>query len=348
MGQFVGLMLDPFNRGTTTPSGGVSGYASEDASAYAANGRQRSAAEREAYAMVTKAPPRQDFAARWNVWAAGFGGSQSTDGNAVVGSSSTTSRIAAGAVGADYLIAPNTVAGFALAGGGTNFTVGNGLGSGRSDLFQAGTHVRHEIGAAYVAAALAYGWQDVTTTRTVTLAGLDQLQARFKANAYTGRLEGGYPFVSPWMGVGITPYAAGQFTTFNLPAYAEAAVIGSNTFALSYGAKDVTASRSEFGVRTDRSFALTGTLPETTMTLRSRFAWAHDYANDRSIGATFQSLPGASFVVNGAAQSADKALTALAAELTWRNGVSLAGTFDGEFSGNSSSYTGRAVARYQW
>src|SRR6185369_11190427 len=200
----------------------------------------------------------------------------------------------------------------------------------------------------YVAAALAYGWQDVTTTRSVTLAGLDQLQARFKANAYTGRLEGGYRVVSPWMGVGITPYAAGQFTTFNLPAYTEAAVIGSNTFALRYGAKDVTASRSELGFRTDKTFALVGTLPETMLTLRSRFAWAHDYSSDRSIGATFQSLPGASFVVNGAAQSADKALTALAAELAWRNGFSLAGTFDGEFSGNSSSYTGRAVARHQW
>jgi uncharacterized protein with beta-barrel porin domain len=347
MGQFVGLMLDPFNRGTTAPGGGVSGYASEGASAYAANGRQRSAAEREAYAMVTKAPP-QNFEARWNVWAAGFGGSQTTDGNAAVGSNSTTSRIAAGAVGADYRIAPNTVAGFALAGGGTNFSVGNGLGSGRSDLFQAGAYVRHTMGPSYVAAALAYGWQDVTTNRTVTLAGLDQLQARFKANAYTGRLEGGYRLVSPWMGVAITPYAAGQFTTFNLPAYAEAAVIGSNTFALRYGAKDVTASRSELGFRTDRSWTLTGTLPETTLTLRSRFAWAHDYANDRSIGATFQSLPGASFVVNGAAQSADKALTSLAAELQWRNGLSLAGTFDGEFSGNSSSYTGRAVARYLW
>jgi uncharacterized protein with beta-barrel porin domain len=297
--------------------------------------------------MVTKAPPVA-FEARWSVWAAGFGGSQTTDGNAAVGSSSTTSRIAAGAVGADYRIAPNTLAGFALAGGGTNFAVGNGLGSGRSDLFQAGAFVRHTMGAAYVAGALAYGWQDITTNRTVTLAGLDQLQARFKANAYTGRLEGGYRFVSPWIGVGITPYAAGQFTTFNLPAYAEAAVIGSNAFALRYGAKDVTASRSELGFRTDKSFALTGTLPETTLTLRSRLAWAHDYTNDRSIGATFQSLPGASFIVNGAAQSADKALTSLAAELAWRNGFALAGTFDGEFSGNSSSYTGKAVARYQW
>ncbi len=55
--------------------------------------------------------------------------------------------------------------------------------------------------------------------------------------------------------MGITPYAAGQFTTFDLPAYAEQALSG--TFALSYGAKSVTASRSELGVRTDKSWAMT-------------------------------------------------------------------------------------------
>jgi uncharacterized protein with beta-barrel porin domain len=51
--------------------------------------------------------------------------------------------------------------------------------------------------------------------RTVTIAGVDQLRARFNANAFSGRVEGGYRFVMPWMG--LTPYAAGQFTTFDLP-----------------------------------------------------------------------------------------------------------------------------------
>ena len=46
-----------------------------------------------------------------------------------------------GAVGADYRFSPDTRAGFALAGGGTNFTVDNS-GTGRSDLFQAGAFVR--------------------------------------------------------------------------------------------------------------------------------------------------------------------------------------------------------------
>ena len=114
--------------------------------------------------------------------------------------------------------------------------------------------MRHTVGAAYVTGALAYGWQDVTTDRTVTVAGSDHLHAQFNANAYSGRVEGGYRFATPWMGV--TPYAAGQFTTYGLPAYAEQALAGTDAFALNYAAKDVTASRTELGVRTDRSFAM--------------------------------------------------------------------------------------------
>ena len=66
----------------------------------------------------------------------------------------TTSSIYGTAVGADYRFSPNTTAGFALGGGGTGFSV-NGLGSGRSDLFQAGAFLRHTIGTAYLTAALA-------------------------------------------------------------------------------------------------------------------------------------------------------------------------------------------------
>jgi uncharacterized protein with beta-barrel porin domain len=347
MNTFMGTMLDPFNRGTASmPGSSVSGYVSEgEASAYASDGRKRSSAERDAYAMFTKAPLAKSWDPRWNVWAAGFGGSQTTDGNAAVGSNSATSRIAGTAVGADYLFSPNTIAGFALAGGGTSFSVANGLGSGRSDLFQAGVYARHTMGAAYIAGALAYGWQDITTNRTVTLAGLDQLQARFNANAFSGRLEGGYRFVSPWIGgIGITPYAAAQFTTFDLPAYAEQAIIGTNNFALAYGAKSVTDPRSELGFRTDKSFAM----PDGFLTLRGRLAWAHDYDTDRSIGATFQTLPGASFVVNGAAQASDSVLTTASIERKWTNNWSIAATFEGEFSNVTSSYAGKGVVRYQW
>jgi uncharacterized protein with beta-barrel porin domain len=278
------------------------------------------------------------------VWASSFGGSQNTSGNTTLGSNDTTSQVFGTAVGADYWVSAHTLAGFALAGGGTNFSVANG-GTGRSDLFQMGAYVRHTEGPAYVSAALAYGWQDITTNRTVTIAGSDQLRAQFDANAWSGRVEGGYRFVSPstW-GIGITPYAAAQFVTFDLPAYAEQAIVGTNNFALNYGAHDATDARSEIGIRTDQSFAM----QDGILTLRGRFAWAHDYDPDRSIAATFQSLPGASFVVNGAAQAADSALTTASIEMKWKNNWSIAATFEGEFSSVTSSYAGKGVVRYAW
>jgi uncharacterized protein with beta-barrel porin domain len=299
-----------------------------------------------AYAAIDrKAPPMAPrFEQRWSVWATGFGGSQTTDGNAAVGSNNTASSIYGTAVGVDYRFSPDTRAGFALAGGGTNSSVNN-LGSGRSDLFQAGAFIRHTVGPAYISAVLAYGWQDITTNRTVTLAGFDQLHAEFNANAYSGHVEGGYRFVAPVVGgVGITPYAAGQFTTFDLPAYAESVVTGTPNFALNYAAKSVTDTRSELGIRTDKSWAMPGAI----LTLRGRLAWAHDFDPDRSIGATFQALPGASFVVNGAAQASESALTTASAEWKWINGWSAAATFEGEFSNVTSSYAGKGMVRYAW
>jgi uncharacterized protein with beta-barrel porin domain len=336
MNQFMGVMTDPFidGRGNSVAANGsaATGYAST----------QKSGAARDANAMFTKAmPAAPSFDQRWSVWAAGYGGSQTTSGNTALGSNDTTSRIYGTAVGADYRFSPFTIAGFALAGGGTNFSVAN-AGTGRSDLFQAGAFIRHNAGPAYITAALAYGWQDVTTHRTATVAGTDMLQARFNANAWSGRLEGGYRYATPLMG--ITPYAAAQFTTFELPAYAESVLSGAGTFALAYAAKSVTDSRSELGIRTDKSWALT----DSIFTLRGRLAWAHDYDPNRSIGATFQTLPGASFVVNGAAQAGDSALVTASAEKKWINGWSAAATFEGEFSGVTSSYAGKGVVRYAW
>jgi autotransporter-associated beta strand protein len=347
MNLFVGLLTDPFvagRGGPAAPSGSATGYADE-ANAYTADGKPRSQRERDAYAAVyTKAPPADPFAQRWSVWTAGYGGSRNTDGNAALGSNSATASEYGTAVGADYRFSPFTLAGFAIAGGGTNFSVANS-GFGRSDLFQAGAFVRHTAGPAYVSAALAYGWQDITTNRTVTIAGADMLHAEFNANAFSGRVEGGYRLVAPWMGgIGLTPYAAGQFTTFDLPAYAESVLSGASTFALSYAAKTVTDSRSELGLRTDKSYAV----QDGILTLRSRFAWVHGFNPDRFIGATFQTLPGAGFVVNGAAQARDAALTTVSAEMKWLNGFSLAGTFEGEFSGVTSSYAGKGVVRYAW
>jgi fibronectin-binding autotransporter adhesin len=346
--MFLNLLLDP------TVAGRAGGFSSgpaasqfaaddEETLAYAAK-RKASSAERAAYAMATKAPYLAPQPVnRWSVWGAAYGGSAATDGNAIVGSHNTTTRAYGVVGGADYKITPNTLIGFALAGGGTNYSLSDAMGTGRSDLFQAGVFGRQNIGAAYLSAALAYGWHDVTTNRTVGVPGGDVLQARFRAETFSGRFEGGYRFATPF--AGITPYAAAQAISFNLPAYAEQVLGGAGVFALNYAAQTTTATRTELGLRTDKSFAV----QDGIFTLRGRAAWAHDYNNDRAVTAVFQALPGAAaFVVNGARANPDGALVSAGAEMKWLSGFSLAATFEGEFSGNTTSYAGKGVAKYTW
>ncbi|WP_322517777.1 autotransporter domain-containing protein [Rhodopseudomonas palustris] len=339
MGMFMGVLTDPFSNGR--------GPADQTpvAMSYAAGGTAgRGGSAHDAHAIIIKAV-KPTFEPRWVSWGAGFGGSQTTDGNATLGSATSTSRLYGIAAGADYWLSPQTVAGFAMAGGATSFGLSGGLGSGRSDLIQAGGFVRHRVGAFYLTAAAAYGWQDITTERTLGVGGINQLRANFNANAYSARVEAGHRFVAPLIGgIGLTPYAAGQVTAFDLPAYAEQTVSGNGVFALDYAAKTATTTRSEIGLRSDKSFALDGVL----LTLRGRAAWAHDFDVERSIAATFQALPGASFVVNGARPARDAALTTVSAEVNWLNGFSVAAAFEGEFSDVTRSYAGKGVLRYAW
>ena len=70
--------------------------------------------------------------------------------------------------------------------------------------------------------------------------------------------------------------------------------------------------------------------------------------SDPTLGAVFQTLPGASFVVNGATPAKNSALTSAGAELRLANGVTLIGKFDGEFASRSSTYAGTGPIRYSW
>jgi uncharacterized protein with beta-barrel porin domain len=336
-------MLDPLGGGADGGRGGAAG--SGGAMGYASTGNA-DVRVREAYAAVTPRETSGDVIdRRWGVWASGYGGASTLSGNAAAGSSTTTSRIYGTVVGADYRVSPNTLVGFALGGAGYNFALSDSLGGGRADLFQAGLYARHNFGPAYLSAALAYGWQDVTTDRTVTVSGTDRLTANFKASTFSGRLEAGWRFAPiPASSFGVTPYAAAQVTTFHLPGYGETALVGSNQFALSYTAQDTTNVRTELGARTDQRFPIN----DGVLTLRGRLAWAHDSNTNRLVNAAFQTLPGAAFTVNGAQPAADSALVGGRAEMNWRNGLSLAGTIEGEFSRSTQTYTGKGTVRYEW
>ncbi|HZD28909.1 MAG TPA: autotransporter domain-containing protein, partial [Xanthobacteraceae bacterium] len=335
--QFLGIMLDPFVDGR----GGLAG-AGGPALGFAPEREEVPDDVALAYAKILKAPPKPvSFDQRWSVWGAGYGGSNRTTGDpAVVGSHDLSARAAGGAAGLDYRLAPGTVVGFALAGAGTNWDLAQGLGGGKSDAFQAGVYGATQWGATYLAAALAFTNHWMSTDR-FAFAG-DHLSASFNAQSFGGRVEGGYR-VATFYG-GITPYAAIQAQSFHTPGYSETDLTAGG-FALAYNARNATDTRSELGGRFDRLLLLN---PDAALTMRARVAWAHDWISDPTLAALFQTLPGASFVVNGATPAKNSALTSAGAELRLANGVALIGKFDGEFASHSSTYAGTGTVRYTW
>ncbi|MEI9806101.1 MAG: ice-binding family protein [Pseudolabrys sp.] len=289
-------------------------------------------------------------ARRWGVWAAVYGGQSTIGGNAFVGSHDRSARTFGYAAGLDYRLTPYTTVGFALAGGNTNFGLSDGLGGGHSDIFQAAVYGTTRIDAAYLSAALAYSWNNVSTERYVTLAGSDQLTAGFSAHNVGGRLEGGYRFAMPyWFGwagqAGLSPYAAIQAQRYYTPSYSESAPAGSPVFALAYDAHETTVVRSELGARTDWSAPLNA---NTALTLRSSAAWAHDTWSGLDMNAHFQSVPGSAFMVSGAAPPSDLLLLSTGAEVSFRNGISVGAWVDGEFAERGQRYAGTGRLRYSW
>ena len=115
-----------------------------------------------------------------------------------------------------------------------------------------------------------------------------------------------------------------QARSFHTPAYTETDAIPEG-FALAFLARDATDTRSELGTRFDRAFGLS---PSAVLALRGRIAWAHDWVSDPTLMPLFQSLPGPSFIVNGAPPAKDSALASAGVELQLAGGITLLAKFD--------------------
>jgi autotransporter-associated beta strand protein len=342
MDKFLRLMLDPFAE--TRVAGGAGsaiGFAPERSATFPPDVAL-------AYASVLKEPAASGqpaLASRpWNVWASGYGGRANISGEpASVGSHDNSVRDYGYAAGLDYRVAPDATLGFALAGAGTDWSIGNALGTGRSDVFQAGLYGSKRWGAAYVSAALAYATYWMSTDRFVNIFGTDHLTSNFTAHNFAGRIEGGYRFATPV--VAVTPYGAFQAQRFYLPGYSEIAPSGSSIFALTYNSQHVSTTRSELGAWFDKTVLVADT---HVATLFARAAWAHDWGNDRALSTNFLTLPTPAFIINGAAPPPDKALVSGGSELRLRNGWSVTGKFDGEFASRLQTYAGTGTLRYTW
>jgi uncharacterized protein with beta-barrel porin domain len=337
MNEFLGLLTDPFDEGRAGNAGLISHFAPEQTADLPPEIAL-------AYASVLKAPPKAAaaFDRRWSVWGAGFGGSETIAGNAAIGSNRINAAAFGGAAGIDYRVMPNTVVGFALSGAGTNWSLAQGLGSGRSDAFQAGVYAKSYLGAGYVTAALAFAEHWMATSR-VALG--DQLNASFNAQNFAGRIEAGYRYgvPMPGMAAAVIPYAAVQAQDFHTPAYREVD-LSAGGFGLSFAERTASATRSELGARFEDLTTLSG----RPLLLRAKVAWAHDWVSSATDAALFQALPGAGFLVTGAAQPKDSALVSSGAQVWFTPHWTFLAKFDGEFAQTAQTYAGTGTLRYSW
>lgn len=67
-----------------------------------------------------------------------------------------------------------------------------------------------------------------------------------------------------------------------------------------------------------------------------------------TFNATFQALPGASFIVDGATPAHDSGLVSAGADIRLANGFVFSTRFDEEFSAHAQTYAGTATLRYSW
>ena len=281
------------------------------------------------------------FEQRWTAWGGAYGGSNTTSGDpAVLGSHDLAARTAGFAGGLDYRLTPDTVVGLALAGGGTNWSLANGLGGGKSDAFQAGVYGATRCGPAYLAAAFAFTNHWMSTDR-FAFAG-DHLTASFNAQSSAAASKAAIAS-RPCYG-GITPYAAIQAQSFRTPSYSETDITGGG-FALAYNSRTGTDTRSELGARFDRVLALN---PNAVLTLRARLAWAHDWVSDPTLARRVPGASGRELHRQRRGAGEESALASAGTELRLANGISLLAKFDGEFASRSSTYAGTGTVRYAW
>jgi len=81
---------------------------------------------------------------------------------------------------------------------------------------------------------------------------------------------------------------------------------------------------------------------DAILTCRGRAAWAHDFNPTATSPPAFQTLPAPASWSTVPPRPADAALATASAEAKWRNGFSLAATFEGEFSNVTKSTPARA------
>jgi autotransporter-associated beta strand protein len=276
---------------------------------------------------------------KYSVWAAGFGGGSRWGGESSVGSHATTTGGGGVAVGADMRLNADWLAGFALAGAGTQVGLGGGLGRAETAQIQGGVYASGGYGPLRLAGAVTYGGNDVTTRRSAGFMGVGSINGHYTTSGVSTRLEAAWRVTGVVPGVTLTPGIAFQGSWFDSPDFTETTITSLAPAALAVQGRNSGTSRIEVGVRADA-------VVNARISAFGRLAWGAYLQRDARMSASFVGLPGSGFTVNGARP--DEHVALVSAGVDWRISpqATLTARVDGEFSGNGYAANGTARIRY--
>jgi uncharacterized protein with beta-barrel porin domain len=339
--MFDALLMDQgafWRSGETTDSEGVTFRATP--LAYAAEKKPGSAAFK-----ALKAPPPVYQPRSWRLWTGGFGGVQSFNGDAAVGSASAGTSVAGGAMGFDYQVDATRLVGVAVAGSESHFSVPDRATSGNVLGGHVGAYGVATWGALYAAGVLSYSRFDNDVTRSITGVGpTETATGRFASDLLGARLEVGRSYALPWLSV--TPFAALQGSTLWQRGFSESSSAGGlpGILGLTYQSQTTTSLPIFLGVQLDTRLTLNSMVWSPFL----RTAWVHEFKPDRSINGSFVSVPGTLFTVDGARAWSDALKVNAGTRLALNQYASLFANFDGEFADSGHSYAGRGGIRFNW
>jgi uncharacterized protein with beta-barrel porin domain len=287
------------------------------------------------------------FLPSWHGWAAGFGGAQSFNGDAVVGSANASNNSAGGALGVDYAANPDLLLGFGVGGSASNFSVPDRATTGTVDGGHIGAYSMQRWGAAYATALVSYSRFDNSTSRSIAGVGPTELaRGSFASDRFGARFEIGRSWTYGQFAV--TPFAAIQVAELRQRGFSESSFVagaGPGILGLSYTPVDVTSLPAFLGAQFDARMAFDNGVVWSPFV---RAAWVHEFEPARGITASFLSVPGASFAVDGPRSASDAVKLDLGSRLMLNHRAALTATFTGEFSDRTRSYAGRAGLRMEF
>lgn len=275
----------------------------------------------------------------WDIWASGYGSHNVTDGDTRLGSHERTSSNHGFSGGLNFSPSPGKDLGIAVSLNKASFSLSNSLGSGTSDSVFVALRGRRSNDHAYLEGAVAYGRSNITTDRTVTIAGVDRLVGETTSDSLAGHVEAGYH-----MGV-FTPFVGLRAHSITTTAFSETVASGSSSYALHYDENTTTSLRSELGADFKRPTVHTS---GGTTTFGLRAAWAHEFATNSPNSRSFLRVPGAEFQTSGASGDRDSLILGASVGIAASNGIYVDAALNGDFSQNARDFGGSVKVSYRW